>query len=75
MLRFYWECFRVGGEILQALAVGLELDENHLLEKHSGHNNQLHLLHYLSIPVEAIEIERAARCPAYRLELDHLAVS
>ncbi|OQD94874.1 hypothetical protein PENSOL_c023G02123 [Penicillium solitum] len=65
MLRFYWECFRVGGEVLQALAVGLKLDENHLLEKHSGHNNQLRLLHYPSIPAEAIETERAARCPAH----------
>ncbi|KAJ5522011.1 hypothetical protein N7527_006126 [Penicillium freii] len=49
MLRFYWEYSRVGGEILQALAVGLKLDENHLLEKHS----------------EAVETERAARCPAH----------
>jgi isopenicillin N synthase-like dioxygenase len=65
MCRFYWECSRVGGDILQALAVGLELDENYLLEKHSGHNNQLRLLHYPPIPAEAIETERAARCPAH----------
>ncbi|KAJ6004484.1 hypothetical protein N7522_006129 [Penicillium canescens] len=65
MLRFYWECFRVGGEILQVLAIGLDLDENHLLEKHSGHNNQLRLLHYPPIPAETIESSRAARCPAH----------
>jgi isopenicillin N synthase-like dioxygenase len=65
MLRFYWECFRVGGEILQALAIGLDLDENHLLDKHSGHNNQLRLLHYPPIPAESIESNRAARCPAH----------
>lgn len=65
MQRFYWECFRVGGEILQALAVGLELDDNHLLEKHSGHNNQLRLLHYPPIAAEEIETGRAARCPAH----------
>ncbi|CAG8906697.1 unnamed protein product [Penicillium egyptiacum] len=65
MRRFYWECFRVGGEVLQALTVGLQLDENHLLKKHSGHNNQLRLLHYPPIPAEAIETERAARCPAH----------
>lgn len=65
MLRFYWECFRVGGEILQALATGLDLDQNYLLEKHSGHNNQLRLLHYPPIPAEAIETNRAARCPAH----------
>jgi isopenicillin N synthase-like dioxygenase len=65
MLRFYWECFRVGGEILQALAVGLKLDENHLLKKHSGRYNQLRLLHYPPILAEAIETDRAARCPAH----------
>ena len=66
MNRFYWECFRVGGEILQALAVGLGLDdENHLLRKHSGHNNQLRLLHYPPVPAEALEQQRAARCPAH----------
>ena len=65
MLHFYWECFRVGGEVLQALAVGLGLDENYLLERHSGHNNQLRLLHYPPIPAEAIETNRAARCPAH----------
>jgi isopenicillin N synthase-like dioxygenase len=65
MHRFYWQCSQVGGEILRALAVGLELDENHLLEQHSGHINQLRLLHYPSIPAAAIETERAARCPAH----------
>lgn len=65
MTQFYWECFRVGGEILQALAIGLDLDENHLLLKHSGNNNQLRLLHYPPIPAEALESHRAARCPAH----------
>ncbi|KAJ5935417.1 Oxoglutarate/iron-dependent dioxygenase [Penicillium verhagenii] len=65
MTNFYGECFRVGGEILQALAKGLDLDENHLLEKHSGHNNQLRLLHYPPVPASALENDRAARCPAH----------
>ncbi|KAI2670563.1 hypothetical protein LCP963914a_9821 [Penicillium roqueforti] len=65
MHRFYWQCFRVGGEILRTLAVGLDLDENHLLTRHSGHNNQLRLLHYPPIPAVAIETDRAARCPAH----------
>lgn len=66
MTRFYWECFHVGGEILRALAVGLGLDdENNLLLKHSGHNNQLRLLHYLPVPAEALENHRAARCPTH----------
>ncbi|KAJ5762359.1 Oxoglutarate/iron-dependent dioxygenase [Penicillium nucicola] len=65
MRRFYWECSRVGGEILQALAMGLDLDENHLLNKHSGHNNQLRLLHYPPAPAEVFESNRAARCPPH----------
>lgn len=55
----------MGGEILQALAIGLDLDDNHLLLKHSGNNNQLRLLHYPPIPAEALESHRAARCPAH----------
>ncbi|KAJ5217329.1 hypothetical protein N7468_010337 [Penicillium chermesinum] len=65
MNKFYWECFRAAGEVLQALAVGLNLEENYLLRKHSGHNNQIRLLHYPPIPAEALESHRAARCPAH----------
>ncbi|KAJ5089526.1 hypothetical protein N7532_008210 [Penicillium argentinense] len=66
MTQFYWDCFRVGGEILQALAVGMGLEnEDHLLKKHSGHNGQLRLLNYPPVPAEALETERAARCPAH----------
>lgn len=37
MDRFYWECFHVGREILQALAVGLGLDDkDHLLRNIRG---------------------------------------
>ncbi|RAL17214.1 isopenicillin N synthase family dioxygenase [Aspergillus homomorphus CBS 101889] len=66
MNRFYWECNEVGIEILRALAVGLNLDdEDHLATKHSGHNNQLRLLHYLPVPAEDLEKEQVARCPAH----------
>lgn len=66
MTRFYWECFKAGKEILNALAVGLDLeDEHYLVRKHLGHNNQLRLLHYPPIAAEEIEQERAARCPAH----------
>lgn len=66
MNKFYWECFRTAGEVLQALAVGLKLeDENHLLQKHSGHNNQLRLLHYPPVPAEVLESDNASRCPAH----------
>ena len=65
MTRFYWESFRVGKEILRALAVGLGLDEEHLLRKHSGHNNQLRLLHYPPVQAQALEDGHAARCPVH----------
>ncbi|KAJ5138647.1 uncharacterized protein N7515_003495 [Penicillium bovifimosum] len=60
--RFYWKCFRIGGDILQALAIRLGLGENRLPETHPGHNNQLRLLHYPSKPGEAIDAGRAAMC-------------
>ncbi|KAE8147023.1 hypothetical protein BDV25DRAFT_161235 [Aspergillus avenaceus] len=66
MLKFYWECWKVGKDLLRALAIGLDLeDEAYLVKKHSGHNNQLRLLHYLPVPAEDLERERAARCPAH----------
>ncbi|KAJ5899100.1 Oxoglutarate/iron-dependent dioxygenase [Penicillium taxi] len=65
MTRFYWEGFRVASEVLKALSLGLGLEEDHLLKKHSGHNNQLRLLHYPPIPVDELESGRSARCPAH----------
>jgi isopenicillin N synthase-like dioxygenase len=66
MSHFYWECSGVASDILRALAVGIGLDnENHLVEKHSGHNNQLRLLHYPSVPAEALERQAMARMPAH----------
>ncbi|PWY80640.1 thymine dioxygenase [Aspergillus heteromorphus CBS 117.55] len=66
MVQFYSECHKLGNEILRALAVGLNLqDELYLTEKHSGYNNQLRLLHYLPVPAEELEQERTARCPAH----------
>lgn len=67
MNAFYWECFKVGGEILRAIALGLGLDndEDYILKKHSGHNNQIRLLHYPPVPAEELESQRMARCPAH----------
>lgn len=66
MTRFYWDCFGAASEILRAIAVGIGLeDEDHLVRKHSGHNNQLRLLHYPSIPADAIESQAMARMPAH----------
>ncbi|KAK5055433.1 hypothetical protein LTR84_013183 [Exophiala bonariae] len=65
MTAFYWTCFHAGKRILRALALGIGLDEDALLKFHSGHYNQLRLLHYPPIPAGAIEDGKFARMPAH----------
>lgn len=63
---FYWECNKVAQEILKAIALGLGLsDPEYLVKFHSGHNNQLRLLHYPPVPAEDIESGKAARISAH----------
>jgi isopenicillin N synthase-like dioxygenase len=46
--------------------LGLTDSEKQLLTKlHSGHNNQLRLLHYPPVPAEALEKQVVARMPAH----------
>lgn len=53
-------------KVLAAMAVGLGLDDaNYILKFHSGHNNQLRLLHYPPIPAAELENDKAARMPAH----------
>ena len=50
--------------ILEALILGLELSEGeagYLRSIHSGHNNQLRLLHYPSISPEVLENKNMSR--------------
>ena len=62
----YWKCNEVAQSILQALAIGIGLDDsNHLTKHHSGHNNQLRLLHYPPVPAADLESEKVARMPAH----------
>lgn len=66
MTSFYWTCFEAAKKILQALALGLGLeDENVLLKPHTGLNNQLRLLHYPPIPAAALDSEKFARMPTH----------
>jgi isopenicillin N synthase-like dioxygenase len=66
MEKFYWECSGVSGEILRAIGTGLGLrDPDLLLKFHSGHNNQLRLLHYPPIPAVELENKSSARMPAH----------
>ena len=65
-LSFYWKCNEVAQTILTALAIGLELDSaDALTAVHSGHYNQLRLLHYPPIPAAELENQTSARMPAH----------
>ncbi|KAK4501381.1 hypothetical protein PRZ48_007190 [Zasmidium cellare] len=63
---FYWACNTVAQDILRAIALGLGLSNpEHLIKFHSGHNNQLRLLHYPPVPAEDMEAGRVARISAH----------
>jgi isopenicillin N synthase-like dioxygenase len=63
---FYWECSKASREILTAIGTGLGLkDPEFLLKFHSGHNNQLRLLHYPPVPAAQLENGSSARMPAH----------
>ncbi|KAK4542266.1 hypothetical protein LTR36_006919 [Oleoguttula mirabilis] len=64
--RFYWECNKVAQSLLQAMTLGIGLDDaEYLIKYHSGHNNQLRLLHYPPVPAAQFESQAAARMPAH----------
>jgi isopenicillin N synthase-like dioxygenase len=56
MQKFYWTCFEAAKTILRALALGIGLPEEQLLELHSGNYSQLRLLNYPPIPAKSLEI-------------------
>lgn len=62
---FYWECHTISLEILSCVSLGLGLEESYLPSFHSGHYNQLRLLHYPPVPAEELESGRTARNPAH----------
>ncbi|EHL01205.1 putative UPF0676 protein [Glarea lozoyensis 74030] len=66
MTDFYWTCSQTSQEILKAIGLGMNLqDPDFILKFHSGHNNQLRLLHYPPIPAAQLENELSARMPAH----------
>lgn len=65
MTNFYWTCWKAARTILEALALGLGTEPDLILKPHSGHHNQLRLLHYPPIPAKLIESEKFARMPAH----------
>ncbi|GAB7350980.1 hypothetical protein MBLNU459_g1477t1 [Dothideomycetes sp. NU459] len=63
---FYWKCNEVAQVLLKAIAIGLGLDSpEYLLNFHTGHENQLRLLHYPPIAADELESKRSARMPAH----------
>lgn len=65
MLSFYWKCWETAEVILQALALGLGIEEELIMRPHSGHYNQLRLLHYPPVPASWVEDGKFARMPAH----------
>ena len=68
MTNFYWELNKAARRILEALSLALSLTEaekDHLFDLHSGHNNQLRLLHYPPISTEKLRRNVVARMPAH----------
>ena len=66
MTEFYWECHKTAMSIMSAMALGVGLDdENYFIPTHSGHNNQLRLLHYPPVPAANIERQTSTRMGAH----------
>ena len=62
---FYWECWGVAEKVLQALALGLGLQQNFLSHFHSGHRNELTMRHYPSVHRCEFESKEKARLGAH----------
>lgn len=66
MNEFYWECHENAKMILRAMAIGIGLsDEDYFLESHTGHHNQLRLLHYPPISAKQLEDKTKTRLDAH----------
>ncbi|KAH9854674.1 thymine dioxygenase [Lenzites betulinus] len=62
---FYWTCHKTELQILRALSLGLGISEDHLVPHHNGHDNQLRLLHYPSVPARELLDEKITRIDAH----------
>ena len=69
MMRFYWQLEKAARRILEAVSLALSLtpaEKDYLFDLHSGHNNQLRLLHYPPISTEKLRKYVVARMPVHR---------
>ncbi|KAL8670378.1 MAG: hypothetical protein Q9168_005083 [Polycauliona sp. 1 TL-2023] len=66
MTNFYWHSWENAKMILKAMAMGIGLDdEDYFLHYHSGHENQLRLLHYPPVPAANVENDSSTRMAAH----------
>jgi isopenicillin N synthase-like dioxygenase len=68
MTKFYWELNKSAMSILEALISSIELTEeeaNNVRKLHTGHDNQLRLLHYPPITDDRLDDKRASRLGAH----------
>lgn len=68
MMNFYWELDEAARRVLEAVTLALRLTEaekGYLFDLHSGHNNQLRLLHYPPISTKQLRKNVVARMPAH----------
>ncbi|KAK7045139.1 thymine dioxygenase [Favolaschia claudopus] len=64
-LEFFWLCHKIELNILRALALGFGLDEAYFTQCHTVADNQLRLLHYPSVPFDALQQNSIARIGAH----------
>ncbi|RPD62426.1 thymine dioxygenase [Lentinus tigrinus ALCF2SS1-7] len=62
---FYSTCHETELEILRAITVGLGISEDYLVKYHDGHENQMRLLHYPSVPAEQLKDDKIVRIGAH----------
>ncbi|KAJ7597562.1 Clavaminate synthase-like protein [Mycena floridula] len=64
-LDFFSTCFELEKSILKALALGFKLPEDYFVKCHTRPDNQLRLLHYPSVPIEALDNDKIALIGAH----------
>lgn len=63
---FYWECNENAKMILRAMAIGIGLShEDYFIASHTGHHNQLRLLHYPPISAQQLQDKTSTRLDAH----------
>src|SRR5208282_3653116 len=63
--RFYKICNQLELDILRALALGMDLEEDFFVSYHQNTDNQTRILHYPPIPEEMLRLGKAERIAAH----------